>query len=181
MRLPDDPRGIPCLQVWWVVIRESTSSACFSPGSFIAWSLSKQNTWSPLQMASACWVQSETLLATRYRVWAGDSTAPTPSSSHHLGSPTAHVCSPRPCSSRPLPPSITTSFTTKAPAQPSLLRAGGNKVSFQKHFFQSPELILIGQTWVTCPLLSQSMWWGVVSILTGRLGAGAGSTAVNFQ
>lgn len=40
-----------CLQVWWAVIRESTRRACFSPVSFRARSLRKQNTWSPHKWA----------------------------------------------------------------------------------------------------------------------------------
>lgn len=102
MQLPDDPRETLCLQVWWAVIRESTSSACFSPASFTAWSRSKQNTWSPPQMGSACRVQSGSLAATSCQIRAGDS--PSPPALHitwELGFSHRPCLQPRPCSSSP--------------------------------------------------------------------------------
>lgn len=157
MRSPDDPRGILGLQAWRAVVRESTSSACFPPGSFIARSLSKQSARSPPQTASACWVRSETPLATRGQVWAGDSTAPTPDpSSHQLGT----LVLPLPTLAGLGPAAGTTATAHHRVLHRQGSRPGRNKASSQRYFFQSPELILMGRTWVMCPFLSQSLWWG---------------------
>lgn len=122
---------------WWVAIRESTSLACFSPGSFVARSLGKQNTWSPPPVGSARQAQSGALLATRRHVRAG--IPPSPPHPHlfplvrHTGPPTAHVCRLVPAvqnqrrSPTSLPP------RPHLLSQPSWFRDGRNKASFQKH------------------------------------------------
>lgn len=107
--------------------------------------------------------QRETLLASRRQVWARDPTAPTPNSSHQLGTlvlplPTFAALGPaaRDHCHRP-PPSP--SQPRHPPSPPRYGQAGIQPLS-RSTFSRSTELILIGRSWVMCPFLSQSMWWG---------------------
>lgn len=179
MQLPDDPRETLCLHVWWAVIRESTSTACFSPASFIAWSRSKQNTWSPPQMGSACRVQSGALAATRCQIRAGDS--PSPPALHiiwELGFSHRPCLQPRPCSSRPLPQPVLIPFTTKA-SVPALLGSSGHAgiKLLSRNTFSKPRT---DSDWTS---LGHMLTSEPIAVVVEESGSkqGAGPIAVNFQ
>ena len=168
---------------WWAAIRESTSRACFSPGSFVVRSLGKQNAWSPPPMGCACQVQSGALLATSAKL--GPGFHPPHSSPHlfpcvgHTSSPTAHICGPAPAVHDQRRSPISFPPRPNLLPQPSWFGAGRNKASFQKHL-SKPRA---HSDW-TClghrPTPGPVAVGGQVSVWTGRSEAGRGSYCCSF-